>query len=344
MTHRLSINGTEFALGGSKFDMWGIRLANGLENDTAAAALISVLDEYVAHGLNTFAVFLQGGSTGSANPFDADGRFTRNTRRSESSEMFKGRGDLDGIAARNMHLDRLAVLIEEADARGMVVNVGIFYQARIRQLSDEDAVIRATEETARWLVGKQYGNVFVDLANEYGHPGFESMPLCYGRSEQYAPDGGEELITAFKRVAPDIPASISALGPRPVNFRGADLALIHEPFPPTEVREQIGRDLPVVMNEWGFGEVGAPHDGMNGCYTQAETRKWEETVRVVRAGGGFVFYHAQWKQHITEEGGPHFELGPPEAQPRDPRGGAPSDHWYFDLVRQWRGIRDADDA
>lgn len=336
MTHLLSINRTEFALDGSQFDMWGIRLANALENDTAAAAVISVLDDYLAHGINTLAVFLQGGSTGSANPFDANGRFTRNTRRNESSELFKGRGDLDGVAARNMHLDRLALLIEEADARAMVVNLGLFYQARIRQLGDEAAVILATEETSRWLLGKQYGNVFVDLVNEYGHPGFEGMPLCYGRAGQYAPDGGEELVAAFKRAAPDIPVSISALGPRPVAFGGADLVLIHEPFPPAEVRAQAGRDLPVVMNEWGFGEVGSGRDAMNGRYTQAEVAKWEETVRQVRGGGGFAFYHSQWKQHITEEGGPHFELGPAGAQPRDPRGGEPSDHWYFDLVQKWR--------
>ena len=338
MTRKLSVSGTGFSLNGQDFDMWGIRLANALENDAATSSLIRELDDYVEHGVNAFAVFLQGGSTGGANPFDADGSFTRRTRREECSDAFKGRGDLEGVARRSQVLDRLAALIEEADARGMVVNVGVFYQARVHQLADESALIRATELTARWLVGRNYGNVFADLVNEYGHGGFEGVPLCWGRSERYAPDGGEELIRAFKAAAPDIPASISGMGPKPVYFAGSDLVLVHEPFPPDEARKAAGREFPVVLNEWGHGAVGAGSNELAGLYTTEDAKKWEETVATMRAGGGFVYYHTTWKQHLTERGGPHFELGPEDAQPRDPRGGVPSDHWYFDIVRRERGL------
>jgi hypothetical protein len=337
-TRRLSIVGTGFELDGAWFDMWGVRVANALENDEVTASLLRVLDDYLAHGVNTLAVFLQGASTGSSNPFDADGSFARRTRREESSDTFRGRGDLPDVALRNAHLDRLAAVIEEADSRGMAVNLGVFYQARIRQLCDEPAAIRATQDTARWLVGKGYCNVFIDLVNEYGHPGFAAMPLCYGRAAQYAPDGGAELIEAFKQLAPDIPAGISDIAPLPVVFPGADLIIIHTPFSPALARGRAGRDMPVVMNEWGFDVVGVASDAFNGRYTSEDCSKWEQTVAAVRAEGGAVFFHSPWRQHITEHGGPHFELGPEDSQPRDPRGGIPSDHWYFDLVQRERGF------
>jgi hypothetical protein len=275
-------------------------------------------------------------TTGSANAFDADGSFTRNTRREESSDMFKGRGDLEGIAERNQHLDRLALLIEEADARAMVVNVGVFYQARVRQLCDESALLQAVSMTGRWLTGRGYRNVFVDLVNEYGHPGFAGIPRCCGRSERHAPDGGDELIDGFKEVAPGIPVSISGLGAKTVVFRNADFILMHGVESPAEARARAGRELPVVLNEWGFGIVLPRSDSLAGLYTPSDCGKWRETIAAMRSEGGFVFYHSSWKQRMTERGGPHFELGPAGAQPHDPRGGTPSDHWYFDLIEKMR--------
>ena len=77
MTRTLAVSGTVFTVDGPPFDMWGIRLVNALENDHVTSCMVGVLDDYTAHGVNTFSVFLQGGSTASANPFDADGTFTR---------------------------------------------------------------------------------------------------------------------------------------------------------------------------------------------------------------------------------------------------------------------------
>ena len=338
MDHHLSIEGTDFTLSGAPFDMWGIRVANALESDRTAWSLVRHLDDYLEHGVNTLAIFLQGASTGHANPFDADGSFTQRTRRAESTPYLKERGDLDGIAARNSHLDRLAALIEEADRRGMVVNIGLFYQARIRQLADDAAICRATENTARWIAGKGYRNVFMDLVNEYGHNGFEGVGLCYGRSERFALDGGEELLRIFKQTCPDIPAGISASGPEPGNFPSADLILIHHVFDPAAVRRQAGREIPVVLNEWGHGQIGSGSVEQTGLYTQEEVSKWKEVISTLREGGGYVFYHAVWKQYMSEHGGPSFELGPEDAQPQATYTGAPSDHWYFDLVKESRGL------
>lgn len=336
MTKRLEIQGIGFTLDGRPFDMWGVRLANAVENDASAASAVRVLDAYVEHGVNTFSVFLMGGATGSANPYDADGSFSRRTRRAESSGMFKGRGDVPGLAERNAHLDRLAVLIEEANARGMVVNVGLFYQARIRQLADETALLRAAQSLGQWLSAKGYRNVFVDLVNEYGHEGFSGIPLCYGRSARYAPDGGEELLRAFKRAAPDVPASISPAGETPIPFPSQDLTLVHHLRSPKQVRWEINRRIPVVMNEWGYKVVGKTGHAWIGQYTIEDRRKWQEAIRCLRAEGAFVFYFSAWKQTLDEHGDAHPEPGLEGEQPRDSLGGAPSDHWWFDMVQAER--------
>lgn len=336
MTQTLTVEGTGFALDGAPFDMWGIRLANALETDAVATKVVGQLDSYLAYGVNTFSVFLQGAATGSANAFDADGSFGCRTRRGECPETLRGRGDVEGLIAHNQVLDRLAVLIEAADKRKMVVNVGVFYQARIDQFTDDAAIVRATENTARWLESKGYRNVFLDLVNEYGHGGFRRKPICFGRASKCAPDGGEELIETFKTAAPEIPVSISGAGGEPVIFPSADLFLCHAPYAPAEIRAQMGRELPVVLNEWGHGSISKDSTDFAGLYTEEECAQWQQTIRTMRDGGGFVFYHSQWKQYFTARGDPHFELGPEGAQPQDPRGGTPSEHWYFDIVKRER--------
>jgi hypothetical protein len=237
MMSELTTSGPNFLMDGKPFDMWGIRVANALENDHTALDLLLALDAYVEYGINSLSIFLQGGSTGQANPFDADGSFTRNTRRNECSDFFKQRADLDGLVHRNSHMDRLRVIIHEADKRGMAVGVGVFYQARIRQLAGEDAIRAATRNVAEWIKGMGYRNVFTDLVNEYGHEGFKGIGLCYGREERCTLDGGEELLGIFKEICPDVPSGISANGPVPGEFPSGDLVYIHHLHDPNEIRK-----------------------------------------------------------------------------------------------------------
>jgi hypothetical protein len=322
---------------GRPFDMWGIRVANALENDRTAHDLLLQLESYLEFGVNTLSIFLQGGSTGQANPFDADGSFTRNTRRGECSDLFKQCGDAEGIAHRNSHLDRLHVIIEQADKLGMAVGIGVFYQARIRQFAGEDAIRAATRSVANWIQAKGYRNVFTDLVNEYGHGGFSGIGLCYGETERFALDGGEELLGLFKSICPTIPSGISANGPVPAEFPSGDLVYIHHLHNPADIRKTLKRDQPIVLNEWSHGKIGRGISAEAGMYSREDVATWRHVVDTVRGGGGCVFFHSNWKQHLNEHGGPHFEIGPPGEQPQDEYGGVPSDHWYFEMVRQLRG-------
>lgn len=338
--NKLTIEGIDFKMNDRAFDLWGIRLANGLENDRTTHDIIQNLDVYKSYGINAFSVFLMGGSTGSANPFTCEGDFNWKLR---GSGLYCGRGDCEGFYIKNSYLDRLAVLIEEADEREMAVNLGIFYQMRIHQLTDIEAILRAVKNVAGWLRAKGYTNLFMDMVNEYGHPGYEKRNICRGFKYKGCEDGGNILLQEFKAICPEIPVSISGCGvdvngvrKKFYEFEGQDFFLIHTRIDPEVIRKTTGRDIPVVCNEWGAGMALEP-SGNLGQWTHKDVREWEDTVSLILRGQGKMFIFSHWKQYITVDG-PHFEIGPADAQPREERGGVPSDQWMFEMVKRFRNL------
>jgi hypothetical protein len=86
------------------------------------------------------------------------------------NSAFTGVGEL-----RPAYLSRLERILDRADELGMVAIVGYFYFGQDQRLSDEAAVIRATEAATDWLLEKGYTNVLIEIANEvniakYVHP------------------------------------------------------------------------------------------------------------------------------------------------------------------------------
>ena len=69
----LEVAGEAFVMGGRPFDLWGIRVASAAVSDAGCAALLASLDDYLAYGINTIAVFLQGSGGGSIRAFSEDG-------------------------------------------------------------------------------------------------------------------------------------------------------------------------------------------------------------------------------------------------------------------------------
>jgi len=70
---------------------------------------------------------------------------------------------------------RLARILTRADELGMVALVGYFYFGQDERLTDEAAVIRATDNATRWLLDGGWRNVLVEVNNEcnvasYDHP------------------------------------------------------------------------------------------------------------------------------------------------------------------------------
>jgi hypothetical protein len=73
--------------------------------------------------------------------------------------------EADG-SLREDYLARLDRILTRADELGMVVIVGYFYFGQDERLTDEAAVIRATDAATRWVLRSGYRNVLAEIDNE----------------------------------------------------------------------------------------------------------------------------------------------------------------------------------
>ena len=137
----LTVQADRFLLDGRPFDMWGIRTASGTQDDAQCDHLIAQLDDYKAHGVNTVTVFYMGCRGASYDPFSPDGR-----------QIDPG------------HQGRMERIIRACAERGMVVVVGLFYQAAPFGLRDAEAVRTAVRTVATAL--RPHRNVIINVANE----------------------------------------------------------------------------------------------------------------------------------------------------------------------------------
>ena len=67
---------------------------------------------------------------------------------------------------RPAYFERLARVIKAADRNGLVVILGYFYFGQDQRLTDEAAVIRATDAATAWVHDHGYRNVIIEIANE----------------------------------------------------------------------------------------------------------------------------------------------------------------------------------
>jgi CubicO group peptidase (beta-lactamase class C family) len=164
---------------------------------------LSHLTEYAAQGVRAFTINLQGGRPryeGALNSaFDPDG------------------------SLRESYLARVRRVIEACDRHGLVVILGCFYQMQDQVLKDEDAVRTAVANAAGWVRQCGFQNVMLEIANEFGHSGFNHRLL---RTDV----GQVELIRLAKKAAPGLLVSTSGLGDGGVPSKvaeAADFLLIH---------------------------------------------------------------------------------------------------------------------
>ena len=111
---------------------------------------LAAMPAWRAQGLLAFTINLQGGSPegySKAQPWHNSGI------------------EADGSLNPD-YLSRLKRIIDFADELGMVVILGYFYFGQDHQLTDEDAVIRATDNATQWLFHNGYTNVIVEVNNE----------------------------------------------------------------------------------------------------------------------------------------------------------------------------------
>src|SRR5690242_11362203 len=139
-------------------DRWAYPDSGRWDPERNVREFIAMLPEYRRHGLLAVTVNFQGGSP--------EG-YSREQPWENSA--FAADGGL-----RQEYADRMRRVVDAADANGVVVIVGLFYQGQDERLRDEAAVVRAADEATRFLLDGGWCNVLVEVNNEcdtrYEHP------------------------------------------------------------------------------------------------------------------------------------------------------------------------------
>ena len=111
---------------------------------------LAAMPEWRRHGLLAFTLNLQGGSPQGY---------------SEGQPWHNSAIEADG-SLRADYLGRLERILNRADELGMVVILGYFYFGQDQRLTNEPAVLRATDNATDWLLDKGWRNVLVEINNE----------------------------------------------------------------------------------------------------------------------------------------------------------------------------------
>jgi hypothetical protein len=140
---------------------------------------IAAMPEWKRHGLLAFTLNLQGGSP--------EGY-------SKGQPWHNSAFEADG-SLRGDYSSRLAQILDRADELGMVVILGCFYFGQDERLTDEAAVIRATDNATRWVLDGGWRNVLVEINNECNVNRYDHAIL--------RPDRVHELIERVKNTKRD---------------------------------------------------------------------------------------------------------------------------------------------
>ena len=118
--------------------------------DRNTSEFVAAMPQWRAHGVLAFTLNLQGGS-----PEGYSG----------SQPWINSAFGTDGTL-RADYLARLASILDEADRQGMVVILGYFYFGQEKRLEGEPAVLRAVDNITRWILGRGYTNLLIEVDNE----------------------------------------------------------------------------------------------------------------------------------------------------------------------------------
>jgi hypothetical protein len=200
---------------------------------------IEQIPSYVSHGVNAFTIGLQGGYPGYEGAVNS---------------AFGPDGSLAPA-----YLARAQRVISACDQHGAVVILGCYYQRQDQVLRDEAALRRGISLVAKWLGTLPHRNVVLEIANEWGHGGFDHAML-------QSAEGQVALIHVAKEANPALLVSTAGLGDgksADLVANSADFLLIH--FNNTKTEDYAARidslqkyRKPIVCNEdQKYGASGA---------------------------------------------------------------------------------------
>jgi hypothetical protein len=306
-TREFEIRGDRAYLGGEPVTLWGIRWGNALASQAVTERHVRNLDNLAAHGINLVGVYIQGSNGGWP---DADA----------GRNGFTPEGQLKPEFAA-----RLEWLIREADARGMVVMVGLFSPRKDQELRDEAAIRQAIEQSAGFLRERGLRNVFVDIMHEYNHRRIDHD--IFREPEGAAKKA--ELSGWFDAVAPDIEVGVCPT-------EGSDT---EDHYPGMDVR-LIQKEMDIPASGYVVNVEMQRHDPYDneGKYEAEEfgiMRAYFDRYRA--ADNAALLFHSAFTQGITGKSGtgPHPEMGG-TGRSEDDRGVRFYFEWVRDEVGRWQ--------
>ena len=170
---------------------------------------VAAMPQWYGYGMNAFTLNMQGGS-----PYGYGNKKCMNPG-------FKADGSL-----MEPYMRRLERILKKADQLHMVVILGLFYFGQDQHLTNEQAVINATDNLVDWLYKKKYRNVIIEIANETNARGNYDHKILW-------PDRIHELIERVKSKQKNgyrflVGTSYEGLVvPLPNVVKASDLLLIH---------------------------------------------------------------------------------------------------------------------
>ncbi|NGX16866.1 glycoside hydrolase family 5 protein [Wenzhouxiangella sp. XN24] len=230
---------------------WPPALPENFNPDANTDAFIARMPEYVAYGMRAFTLNLQGGSP---------------KYEGAHNSAFNSDGSL-----RDTYMARVERVIEAAGREGAVIILGLFYQRQHHQaptsnpraLNGKEAIRAAVVNTMNWIKARGYGNVMIEIANEFDHGGFQKW---HDGEWLGSVEGQVELIQLAQTTHHGLLVSTSPGGHGTVPAEiaeASDFILLHTnhtdvPDYPERIRAASIYDKPVVINEDDkLGKLGA---------------------------------------------------------------------------------------
>ena len=179
----------------SVFEDRGDRLPEQFQNfrpETNTENFIARIPEYITNGVNAFTIGLQGGMPGYEGAVNT---------------AFEGDGKL-----RPEYMQRVERVIREADKNSGVIILSCFYQrqhSHSAALYSREDILNAVKNTVEWIKERRFGNVLLEISNEYRHNGFR----FWNEGKWITGNKGQrELISYAKSLHPRLLVSTSGMG------------------------------------------------------------------------------------------------------------------------------------
>lgn len=202
---------------------------------------VEAMPHWYHHGLLAFTVNLQGGCP-----------YGYCQDQSWHNSALTSQGNL-----RPDYMDRLELILDQADQLGMVAILGIYYFGQDQRMQNEAAVLNGLDNVVDWIIDHGYRNVLIEINNEcnilYDHAILQAHRVheLIQRVQSYSAEQGYRLLVSTSYTGGTVPNENV--------IRCADFVLLHgngvqDPNRIAQMVDQTRRvsgyrPMPILFNE-----------------------------------------------------------------------------------------------